>query len=58
MKVAICLFGLLKMYRNDTFLNNLKSITVEYDIFCNTWDYCDASVINLPNVKCIILNVI
>lgn len=55
MKVAICLSGLLKMYRNDTFLNNLKSIPVEYDIFCHTWDYCDTSAINLPNVKCILV---
>jgi len=53
MKVAICLSGLIKKYNNNTFLNNLKSIPIEYDIFCHTWDYCDISLLDLPNVKII-----
>jgi hypothetical protein len=53
MKVAICLSGLIKNYNNNTFLNNLKSIPIEYDVFCHTWNYCNIESINLPNVKLI-----
>jgi hypothetical protein len=47
MKIAVCLSGLLRNFHPDYFAN----LDGDVDIFCHTWNYCDVSLLKLPNIK-------